>query len=638
MTDDRQLHSATLLANGKVLIAGGVITSGAWRNSAELYDPATGTFAMTGSMFNSRYSHSATLLTNGKVLIAGGFHGSFINAAELYDPTAGTFSNTGGMSSPRAYQTATLLPNGKVLITGGQNGGALNSVDLYDPAAGTFSPVSALTVPRYYHTATLLPSGRIFLAGGYGAAVLNSTELYETGLTFSDSRRPVVSSATFDGTRLTLAGSGFKGDSESSTGAFNSSPSNYPLLQLTRLDNEQTSFILSDPSTDWSATSFVSTDLSSLPKGHYRTTVFTNAIPSLSKVVLIVPPTNQTLNITFAGSGGDRVDIAATPPVASCSGDCTRSIPDGSSITLTPFALSGSAFKEWSGDCSGTGDCILTMSSTKTVTATFQPRCLLIAQIIAPATSSTGSYNVSWSASTSGATYTLYEGGVAVPACTNISTNYCSFTGKSNGTYNYTVKASKTGYADSALTGPATTVVTLACAPIATLTVPATSSTGKYTVSWGLSSAGSSYTLYEGGVAVPACTNISATTCALTGKGNGSYSYTVQATKTGYTPSPVKGPASITVTLACTPIATINVPTTTNTTGNYTVSWGASTSGSTYYLYENSNPIPIYTGSGISYAVTGRTSGSYQYRVVAKKSGYLDSPTKTSNTVTVVRP
>jgi hypothetical protein len=588
-------------------------------------------------MGTARYAQTSTLLPSGKLLITGGCNGSsYWNSAELYDPVAGTFSPTGSMASVRNFHDATLLPSGKVLISGGYNGSTcFSSAELYDPETRAFSAAPAMTSQRCLHASTLLPGGKVLLRGGnYGGT---SAELFDPGYNFSDSRRPVITSADYDGSKLSLVGSGFSGDTEGSSGADSNSATNYPLLRLQRLDNEQSSFILSDPTTDWSATSFTSTSLTALPFGHYRATVFTNAIPSMSQLVLIAPSTNQTLNITFAGSGGDRVDIAATPPVASCSGDCTRIIPNGSSITLTPFALSGYAFKEWSGDCSGTGNCTLTMNSTKNVSATFQPRCQLIALITAPGTSSTGSYNVSWSASTPGATYTLYEGGVAVPACTNINSNYCSFTGKSNGTYNYTVKASKIGYADSALTGPATTVVNLACAPIATLTVPPTSSTGKYTVSWSPSSAGSSYTLFEWGVAVPACTNISTTTCALTGKGNGTYSYTVQATKSGYTSSPVKGPGSITVALACTPIASITVPAT-SSTGSYRVSWGASTPGSTYSLYENGSPIPLYSGTATSYAVSGRTTGSYTYSVKAKQTGYLDSPLKTSGTVAVTRP
>lgn len=121
---ERMAHTATLLTNGKVLIAGGfAIISGwpAWAN-AELYDPATGTFAATGSMTTSRFSHSATLRPDGKVLITGGSkrnnnsavgcnadnNNCILSSAELYDASTGTFTPAGEMNAARAYHTATL--------------------------------------------------------------------------------------------------------------------------------------------------------------------------------------------------------------------------------------------------------------------------------------------------------------------------------------------------------------------------------------------------------------------------------------------------------------------------------------------------------------------------------------------------
>src|SRR5579863_8381884 len=121
MTAARYDHTSTLLPNGKVLIAGGTISSGLFLASAELYDPTMGTFSATGSMTTARYDHTSTLLPTGKVLIAGGANGGPVLAsAELYDPTTGAFSATGSMTTPRAQATATLLLNGKVLIAGGE--------------------------------------------------------------------------------------------------------------------------------------------------------------------------------------------------------------------------------------------------------------------------------------------------------------------------------------------------------------------------------------------------------------------------------------------------------------------------------------------------------------------------------------
>ena len=123
MATVRAYHTATLLLNGKVLIAGGWGGGG----SAELYDPQTGIFRVTGSMTSPRGGHTATLLQTVKVLVAGGDYG--LASAELYDPTTGSFSATGSMATARQDYTATLIPGGKVLVTGG-SGDA--SAELYD--------------------------------------------------------------------------------------------------------------------------------------------------------------------------------------------------------------------------------------------------------------------------------------------------------------------------------------------------------------------------------------------------------------------------------------------------------------------------------------------------------------------------
>jgi hypothetical protein len=180
MTTSRYYHSATLLSNGKVLIAGG--SNGSALSTAELYDLATGTFASTGSMTTVRYLHTATLLPNGKVLIAGGSNGSTPkSSAELYDPATGTFTLTGSMTTARYCHTAALLSNGKVLIAGGLNGSALSTAELYNPATGTFALTGAMNTARYYHTATPLSNGKVLVAAGYNAVsgTLSTAELFD---------------------------------------------------------------------------------------------------------------------------------------------------------------------------------------------------------------------------------------------------------------------------------------------------------------------------------------------------------------------------------------------------------------------------------------------------------------------------
>ncbi len=185
LNEDRSVHAATLLPNGLVLITGGTQTTtpgfGVSLRSAELYDPTTGTFTLTGSTTNPAASHTATLLQSGKVLIVGL---SFVTATELYDPTTGTFSLTGDMSEQRMVPTATLLPNGQVLVAGGlvtPGFSTTNSAELYDPLTGTFSETATMNAARQQHTATLLANGQVLVTGGFsteGSANVSSAELF----------------------------------------------------------------------------------------------------------------------------------------------------------------------------------------------------------------------------------------------------------------------------------------------------------------------------------------------------------------------------------------------------------------------------------------------------------------------------
>ena len=162
----RSRQCATRLHDGKVLIAGGDDGSGTIFTTAELYDPATQSFAATGELNNARTNATATLLANGTVLIAGGRDsgGRLLSSAELYDSSTGTFKLTASMHSPRAQHTATLLSNGKVLLVGNSADSA--SAELFDPSTGTFSVTGSLLQARSHFTATLLPNGNVLVLGG----------------------------------------------------------------------------------------------------------------------------------------------------------------------------------------------------------------------------------------------------------------------------------------------------------------------------------------------------------------------------------------------------------------------------------------------------------------------------------------
>lgn len=174
MTQQRADHTATLLGNGKVLIAGG------WDGlqtvaGAELYDPSTRTFTTTGSMSTARYDHTAALLADGRVLIAGGLSGnpaattrSPVFAAEIYDPATGVFTATGdlptlsgGVPSFHGAGAGVLLPNGRVFLAGTKNAAT------YDPQSGTFAPTAPYLQPDAWFTATttLLANGRVLVSG-----------------------------------------------------------------------------------------------------------------------------------------------------------------------------------------------------------------------------------------------------------------------------------------------------------------------------------------------------------------------------------------------------------------------------------------------------------------------------------------
>lgn len=198
MIHARQNHTATLLPDGTVLVAGGngsqYVPGMGWFlpiASAELYHPATGTWSQTGSLAIAREGATATLLKDGQVLVAGGVDctpSSCTNVAgaELYDPSTGTWTPTGNMVVAMGGQEgATLLPNGQVLVVGGccdATGNSFANAELYDPNSGQWHPTASMHYPRSGAPATLLPNGKVLVAAGWTlTGDQTSAEVYDPG-------------------------------------------------------------------------------------------------------------------------------------------------------------------------------------------------------------------------------------------------------------------------------------------------------------------------------------------------------------------------------------------------------------------------------------------------------------------------
>ena len=173
-------HTATVLSDGRILIAGGE-NAGGPVNQAEIFDPDTGAFSVVGSSVVARADHTATLLGDGRVLIAGGRHyTTLLDSTELFEPATGTFLPVPvTLRRPRAGHSATVLADGTLLIAGGDEAG---SAEILDPttASSTLLP-ALLAIPRARHAATLLESGSVLIVGGaeVGNGALDSAELFD---------------------------------------------------------------------------------------------------------------------------------------------------------------------------------------------------------------------------------------------------------------------------------------------------------------------------------------------------------------------------------------------------------------------------------------------------------------------------
>jgi hypothetical protein len=187
----RYSHTATLLDDGRVLVAGGYnpnSNTGLILSSVEIYDPTTGSWSVTNSMTSYRYVQMDVLLPGGKVLELGGYSsvsGNPSASTELFDLGTGGWTPTLPMSAPHANGTSTLLVNGTVLVAGGYNASyvPVPTTELFNPSTGNWVPSTPLATPRASHTSTMLANGKVLLAGGDGTnGPVNSSELIGAGL------------------------------------------------------------------------------------------------------------------------------------------------------------------------------------------------------------------------------------------------------------------------------------------------------------------------------------------------------------------------------------------------------------------------------------------------------------------------
>jgi carbonic anhydrase len=268
-----------------------------------------------------------------------------------------------------------------------------------------------------------------------------------------------------------------------------------------------------------------------------------------------------------------------------------------------------------------------------------------------PTVSSTGIYAVSWSAIVGATEYYLEEStdnGVTWGTAEIVKTNSRTYSGKTNGTYKYRVKTGKTGYVDSGYTTGGTLTITLetiANAP-GNIFYPATNTTGSYIVNWSAIVGASAYVLEEStnnGVSWGNAVTVGTNSITFNGKTSGSYMYRVKTRKTGLTDSVWRTGGTLTVTLPTIANAPGNIfyPAT-DATGSYVVNWSAVMGASAYVLEESTNNgvswgNAVTVGSN-SITFNGKTSGTYMYRVKARKTGLADSVWRTGGTLTVTLP
>jgi N-acetylneuraminic acid mutarotase len=334
MANAKFYPTATLLPDGRVLVVGGQVANG----SAEIWNPQTGSWTVAANPSQAHQRHTSTLLKDGRVLVAGGNN----NSAEVYDPLSNSWTNTANtLSIPRSWHTATLLPDGSVLVVGGASNNTANPADIYNPTTNSFTQTSQPVANRTQHAAVLLNNGKVLIAGGneddgsylpiktvllfdwrtsefqavsdmfgprrqlslttlvdgramaYGGDgdISSRVEFFDPGFGYETTWKPSFDPAgiSFPQGAVTFNGSQLRGVgyAEGSGGTAFSSASNYPLVSLRRLGNDELVWL---STRQFSTDSFTVSTSWPIQPGPAVMTVFVNGIPSLSQTVTIREP------------------------------------------------------------------------------------------------------------------------------------------------------------------------------------------------------------------------------------------------------------------------------------------------------------------------------------------------------------
>lgn len=307
MGDERFNHAATLMADFRAIVIGGEDAGGQAIATAEVYNSGNGSWSPVNPMNTARQRHTVTLLPSGLLLVAGGLgNGGSLASAELYNPASNSWELTGSMSNARYDHTATLLADGRVLVTGGCGEEPVPSAEIYDPALGTWFSTTSLGTARAGHRATYLVDGTILVSGGQASGEpggTDSVERFDPGLGYLPAWQPVLdeqASPLVAGHPATIGGSGFTSDSEGSFGLFYGSATNYPLVQMRRIDNGQVRWLEPDPVKPYTDTLIHIPDLTAFPRGQTMVTVFVNGIPSQAQIILFTHPVDLSINMSVS--------------------------------------------------------------------------------------------------------------------------------------------------------------------------------------------------------------------------------------------------------------------------------------------------------------------------------------------------